>query len=171
MFQINSNIILIFMLLGLSLYSQDSVNDDPETMLNSINYHIAQAQADVDNGNYYNAQKKLEEALKQAEKINDKKSIGLIHSKIGKIHYLLEEPTDAMVSLTKAVEVQRFAKDYLNIADTYKTLGNVHMFKKNYEEALDYYKSAKSLFEQENLDNFVAEILLFQGKAYNGQSK
>lgn len=159
------------MLLGLSLYSQDNVNDDPETMLNSINYHIAQAQADVDNGNYYNAQKKLEEALKQAEKINDKKSIGLIHSKIGKIHYLLEEPTDAMVSLTKAVEVQRFAKDYLNIADTYKTLGNVHMLKENYEEALDYYKSAKSLFEQENLDNFVAEILLFQGKAYNGQDK
>src|SRR5690606_33631566 len=69
-------------------------------------------------------------------------------------------------SLIKANEVQRFAKDDINLAETYKTLGNVYTSKKQYQQALDYYKSAKTLFEQEDLNNFVAEVLINEGKTY-----
>jgi len=154
------------MLLSFSVFSQESINDDPETVINSINYHISQSQNDIDNSNFFEAQEKLESALELAVKIDDKKNIGLINSKIGKLKYIIEEPDDAIKWLTKAVKIQRFAKDDANLAETYKTFGIVYSSKKDYNQAIDYFKSAKSLFQQEDLNNYVAEVLLSEGKTY-----
>jgi signal transduction histidine kinase/CheY-like chemotaxis protein len=148
------------------VFSQNSISDDPETIKNSIIHRITQSQYDIENSNFYDAKDKLERALVLAVKIDDKKSIGLIHSKIGKLHYIIEEPDEAIKWLIKAVEIQRFAKDNVNIAETYKTFGNVYTSKKDYNQALDYFKSAKTLFEQEELNNYVAEVLLNEGKTY-----
>ncbi|WP_159022724.1 ATP-binding protein [Formosa sp. L2A11] len=156
----------ILILFSLCLNAQKTVGDDPETIQNTIDYRITQAQYDLDNNNYYPAKKKLEDALKLAEKLDNKKSIGLIYSKIGKLEYVIEENDEALKTLTKAIEVQRFAKDNINLAETYKTLGNVYMSLKEYEQALTYYVASLSLFEQEGLSEFEAEVLLNQGKAY-----
>ena len=155
------------MLLSFSVFSQETVNDDPETVINSINYGITQSQLDIDNSNFFEAQGKLENALKLAIKIDDKKSIGLINSKIGKLHYIIEEPNEAIIWHTKAVEVQRFAKDDANLAETYKTFGIVYSSKEDYNQALEYFTSAKSLFQQEDLHSYVAEVLLNEGKTYS----
>jgi len=166
MSQTSNYICAIIMLLSFSVFSQESVNEDPETIINSINYSIIQSQHDIDNSNFFEAQGKLESALKLAVKIDDKKSIGLINSKIGKLYYIIEEPNEAIKWLTKAVEVQRFAKDDANLAETYKTFGIVFNSKGEYNQALEYYTSAKSLFQQEDLHNYVAEVLLNEGKTY-----
>ncbi|MHA7943073.1 hybrid sensor histidine kinase/response regulator [Formosa sp. 3Alg 14/1] len=158
----------LVMLLALDLHAQDTVNNDPETIQNTIDFRITQAQYDIDNNNYYPAKKKLEEALSLAESIDNKKSIGLILSKFGKLEFRIDEPSTAIKTLTKAIEVQRFAMDDANIAETYKTLGNVFMYLDQYDEALTYYKSSLTLFEQENLEEFEAEVLLNQGRAYLG---
>src|SRR5690606_16857545 len=167
MSQIKFYILAILMVNYCGIVAQNTIDDDPETVSNKIRYYIAQAQSDLDNGNYFSAQKKLEEALVSAKQIEDQRNIGLIYSKIGKLHYLLEENNQALIALTNAVDYQRQTKDYANNADTYKTFGTVYMAKGDYNQALEYFKSAKTLFEQENLNSLVAEVLLYEGKAFN----
>ncbi|MGJ5643536.1 ATP-binding protein [Formosa sp. S-31] len=156
----------VFLFLVICVQAQNTLKNDPETLQNTIDYRITQAQYDLDNNNYYPAKKKLESALLLAEKLDNKKSIGLIYSKIGKLEFIIEEPEEAIKSLTKAIEVQRFAKDNVNIAETYKTLGNVFYSLKDYDQALIYYRSSLTLFEQEDLNEFAAEVLLNEGKTY-----
>ncbi|WP_417213235.1 ATP-binding protein [Bizionia sp.] len=164
MSQIYKYIYLIFMLLSFSLSAQVDINEDEESIQINIDYKINQAQQDIENSNFFESQKKLEEALVLAEKISSKKSIGIIYAKLGKLQYIIEEPDDALISLFKANEIQRIIKDDVNRAETYKTIGNVYNSKKDYRQALDYYVSANTLFDQEGLDDFVAEVLLNEGK-------
>ncbi|MFV0573659.1 MAG: ATP-binding protein [Xanthomarina gelatinilytica] len=162
----NNYICAIILLLSLSALSQTTFEEDEETIQNTIDARINQAQKDIEKNAYFEAQEKYDQALELAIKIDNQKSIGIIYSKIGKLQYIIEEPDEAIKSLIKANEVQRFAKDDVNLAETYKTLGNVYTSKKQYQQALDYYKSAKTLFEQEGLDNYVAEALLNEGITY-----
>ncbi|TYB72927.1 response regulator [Bizionia algoritergicola] len=152
------------MLLSFSLSAQVDISEDEESIQINIDYKINQAQQDIENSNFFESQKKLEEALVLAEKISSKKSIGIIYAKLGKLQYIIEEPDDALISLFKANEIQRIIKDDVNRAETYKTIGNVYNSKKDYRQALDYYVSANTLFDQEGLDDFVAEVLLNEGK-------
>ncbi|MBP1839053.1 tetratricopeptide repeat-containing hybrid sensor histidine kinase/response regulator [Formosa algae] len=158
--------ILFLLNFGIHIHAQETVSNDPETIQNTIDYRITQAQYDLDNNNYYPAKKKLEEALQLAEELDNKKSIGLIYSKIGKLEHIIDENDEALKTITKAIEVQRFSKDNVNLADTYKTLGNIYMSLNEYDQALTYYISSLTLFEQEGLSEFEAEVLLNQGKAY-----
>ncbi len=166
MSQITNYICAIILLFSISLSSQNSISDDPETIQISIDYKVNQAQNDIENSDYFEAQKKLEDALVLAEQIDNKKSIGIIYSKIGKLQYIIEEPDNALVNLFKANEIQRLAKDDVNLAETYKVLGNVYSSKENYKQALDYFISSKSLFEQEGLNEFVAEVLFLEGQTH-----
>lgn len=168
MSQIKYYILAIYLVVNHAIIAQNSINDDPETVSNIIKLYISQAQNDVNTGNYFSAQRNLEKALDDAKKIDDKRSIGLIHSNIGKLFYLLEDYDKALVSLTTAVEFQRTTNDYANNAETYKTFGNVYMSKGNYNQALEYYTSSKSLFEQVgNSEAYIAEILYYEGKIFN----
>jgi len=164
MTQITKHILAIFMLFSLSVSSQNPIEKDPEIIQNTINYRITQSEYDIEKFNYFEAQNKLDEALELAEKIDDKKSIGLIYSKKGKLQLIIEELDEAIISMNKAVEVQRFTKDNINLANSYKTFGDIYKSKKNYKLALDYYISAQTLFEQEGLKNNLADVLLYEGE-------
>lgn len=166
MTQIYKHILVLFMLLSLSMSSQNSVDKDPEILQNNINYRITQSEYDIDNYNYYEAQKKLDDALEIATEIDDKKSIGLIYSKKGRLQLIIEDLDEAIVSLNKAIEVQRLAKDNENLGNSYKTFGDIYVNKENYKQALDYYRSAQTLFEQEGLNKELADVLLSEGKTY-----
>jgi len=163
---ITKHILAIFMLLSLSVSSQNSIEKDPEIIQNTINYRITQSEYDIEKFNYFEAQNKLDEALELAEKIDDKKSIGLIYSKKGKLQLIIEELDEAINSMNKAIEVQRFTKDNANLANSYKTFGDIYKSKKNYKLAIDYYISAQTLFEQEGLKNSLADVLLNEGETY-----
>lgn len=163
---INKYLTIVFILLAISMSSQNSMEKDPEILQNNIKYRITQAEYDITNYNYFEAQKKLDEALEIAQSINDEKSIGLIYSKKGKLQLIIEEPNEAIISINKAIEVQRFAKDYENLGNSYKTFGDIYRSKKNYKQAIDYYISAQSLFEQEKLNSNLAEVLLCEAETY-----
>ncbi|WP_165780064.1 ATP-binding protein [Hanstruepera neustonica] len=166
MSQITKYISAIIMMFSISVLSQTSISDDPEMIQNNIDYKVDQAQKDIENSDYFEAEKKLEDALILAEQIDNKKSTGIIYSKIGKLQYIIEEPKKALVNLIKATEIQRLAKDDINLAETYKVLGNVYFSKRDFQKALDFYISSQSLFEQEGLNEFVAEVLFLEGQTH-----
>ncbi|MDX1278892.1 hypothetical protein DFR65_103175 [Oceanihabitans sediminis] len=166
MFRIKSFIFVILMFLSFSVFSQVNTTQDELTLQKNVSDYIQFAQINLENKNYFEAQKDLESALAIAITIGDNKSIGLIHSKLGKIQYIFEELDEAIKHLMQAVAKQRYVNDRVNLAETYKVFGNVYYAKKEYQTALEYFKSSKVIFEQEELFEFVAEVTLNQGKAY-----
>ncbi|GAA4886216.1 ATP-binding protein [Flaviramulus aquimarinus] len=166
MSQIKYYIYIIAILFSLSVSSQKSIDDDPEIVQNNINYRIAQSQTELENYNYYKAQKNLDEALELAEKSGNKKSIGLIYTIKGRLQLIIEEEDKAIKSLNKAIEVQRIINDNTNLGASYKTFGDVYLAKKDYYSALDSYTAAKSKFEEEGLNKELAETLLCEAKTY-----
>lgn len=166
MSQVKIYIFTIIMLCSISMFSQKTIDDDPEILQNSINYRIAQSNNDIDNYNYFEAQKNLDEALENAEKIDNKESIGIIYSIKGKLQLIIEDKDQAIQSLNKAVEVQRLINDNVNLGKSYKIFGDIYYSKKNYYQALDSYTAAKSKFEEEGLNSNLAETLLSEAKTY-----
>ncbi|MGB1307857.1 MAG: ATP-binding protein [Oceanihabitans sp.] len=166
MLLIRNYITIITMLWCTLTFTQNTPINDPELLKNNVDLLIKQAQKQYETNNYFNAKRKLDDALEIATQINYQKGIGLIYSKIGKINYNIEEPEKAIVDLLKATNYQRFAKDYINLAETYKTLGDVYTNQKKHNQALEYYQSSRNLFEQEDLEEFIAEVLLKLGVTY-----
>lgn len=164
--QIKSYIHAILMLICFSVYSQNSVENDPEIIQNNINHRIREANVDIVNYNYYEAQKKLDEALNIAINSNNKKSEGIIYALKGELQLIIEEEDNAIQSLIKAVEVQRLINDNANIGNSYKIFGDVYHSKKDYYQALDQYTAAKSKFQEEELNENLSEVLLCEGKTY-----
>ncbi|MBN2868739.1 MAG: tetratricopeptide repeat protein, partial [Flavobacteriaceae bacterium] len=158
----------IFCLLGLNLIAQEDLTEaEIESIQDRIEFDISFAQNNIDNKEFYKAQDDLEQALELAKQINDNKSIGLIYSKMGKLYYIQENPEEATKILVKAIEKQRFAKDNINIAETYKTLGLVYLKqKKEYNNAIDYFNSAEVIFENEDLHSYEAETKMYKADAY-----
>lgn len=166
MSRIKIYIFVFTLLFSLGASSQKTIEDDPELLQNNINYRINQSQTELENYNYYKAQKNLDEALILAEKNDNKKSTGIIHSIKGKLQLIIGDQDKAIKSLTKAIEVQRLINDNPNLGKSYKIFGDVYMAKKNYYSALDSYTAAKSKFEEEGLNSDLADVLLCEGKTY-----
>ena len=165
MHPIKNYIFIVFFLISLNLLSQNTIENDPELIQNSINYNIEKATADIKIYNFFQAQKSLDEASTLAEKIENKSSIAVIHTTRGKLQLAIEEPEKAIKSLNKAIEIQRIINDNKNLARSYKIFGDVYMFQKSYHQALDSYKAARTKFEEEKLEKELIEILLCEGKA------
>lgn len=166
MFQTKHYTYIIILLLSLNLSAQKTIENDPEIAQNNINYRISQSQSELERYNYYNAQKQLDEALELAEKVDNKKSLGLIYALKGRIQLIIEQEDKAIKSLNKAIEIQRIINDNMNLGSSYKTFGDVYLAKKDYYSALDSYRAAKSKFEEEELNEELAETLLSEGKTY-----
>ena len=79
--QIKRYIFAILTLFSLNLWGQKSIEDDPEIIQNSIDYCISQSDLDIENFDYFEVQKKLDDALEIAIKAENKTSIGIIYSK------------------------------------------------------------------------------------------
>ncbi|WOD42394.1 ATP-binding protein [Hwangdonia lutea] len=166
MLQIKNYIYPFLMFISLSVCAQNTVEDDPEIIQNNINYRITQAKYDIENYNYYEARKKLEEALETAIKANDKKSEGIIYTIQGKLQLIIEEEDNAIKSLNDALKIQRLINDNVNIGYSYKTFGDVYFKKEDYYQALDQYTAAKSKFEEEELSESLGEVLLREAETY-----
>lgn len=164
MLQIKYFIYVVIMLFSIIGSSQKTVDDDPEILQNNINYRIDQAQLAIENYNLYEAQNHIDEALEYAEKLKDKKSLGIIYNYKGKIQLINKELDNAIKSLNKAIEIQRMTKDDQNLAYSYKTLGEIFVQKKDFSQASNYFKSAKKLFQQEELIKGLSETLLIEAE-------
>ena len=159
-------IVAFVVLISSMLFSQNSVNQDIDIIKMRIQNYITQSGFETERGDYYYAKENLEKALTLAKQIDDKKKQGSIYTKIAKIQVVVEEPENALVSLTKAAELQREINDYANLALTYHVRGLLHASKKEYSTALEYFNSAKTRFEEEGLERLISEVNLNEAKVY-----
>ena len=153
-------IVAFLMCLSSVVFGQKTNDSDVDLLKMRIESYITQAGFESERGDFYNAKDNLEKALEVANQIDDKKSKGTIYTKIAKVQFLVEEPENALISLTKAAELQRETNDYANLAVTYNARGILHTSKKEYQTALDYFNSAKTKFEEEGLENYISEVTL-----------
>lgn len=159
-------IVAFFILITSLLWSQNGTAQDVDILKMRIQNYVTQSGFETDRGDYYNAKDNLRKALSIAEKIGDKKKQGSIYTKIAKVQFIVEEPENALVSLTKAAELQRETDDNANLAITYNVRGLLHTYKKEYSTALDYFNSAKTKLEEEGLEQLVTEVNLNEAKVY-----
>lgn len=166
MSQIKYYIVAFLIYLSLPLSAQNDDEEDVDLLQMRIENHITQAGFDFERGNYYKAKDNLDKALEIAVKIDDKKDQGIIYSKIGNLQFTVEDTDNAVVSLTRAAAIQREISDYRNLAITYNISGIVYASKKEYASALDFFNSAKTKFEEENLEKLIPDVTLNEGNVY-----
>ena len=166
MSQIKYYIFAFLVFLSSISLAQNDANEDEDFLKMRVKNHITQARFDSERGDYYNAKDNLEKALEIANKIGDKKSEGNINTKIAKVQFLVEEPENALVSLSKAAGLQRDINDYTGLAITYNVRGVIQSNLKEYQDALRLFKSSKTLFEQERLEELISEVCLNEAKVY-----
>ena len=148
------------------IFAQQDGSEDSDRFPLKLQELVDQAKIDNDRGDYYHAKDNLDKALVIAEKIEDKSNQAKIHTKIAKVQFLVNKQEQANISLTKAIQIQRDDDDFANLAITYNIKGVIHSTKEEYQIALEYFKSAKNLFEQENLEAYISEVTLNEAKVY-----
>lgn len=170
MSQIKYQIFAFLVLLTFSVFPQN--NDEDKAILdqNRIDFLIEEADKETLRSNYYNAINILEQGLDIAMKNSDSLQQGILLSKIANLQYNLNESQDAMSTIIKAMHIQRSIEDKSNLAISRYTCGIIHLGDKEYINALDYFKSAKAIFEEEGLNGLVAKVTLDEAKAYLGQN-
>ncbi|MCK8481279.1 ATP-binding protein [Psychroserpens algicola] len=159
-------IVAFLIFFSCALSAQTNENEDIEVLKMRIQNTITKSDYDRERGDYFNAKDNLESALELAISIEDQKSQGIIHTKIGKLQFTVNEFDKALISLTKAAEIQRELDDKPNLAITYSIKGVLHASMKEYKDALGYLRSAKTLFEEEDLEINIPEVTLNQAKIY-----
>jgi signal transduction histidine kinase/CheY-like chemotaxis protein len=127
---------------------------------------ISNANKETQNGNFYSAIQTLKEALQISERIDDKKAQGIILSKIAKLKFNVEETKDAKYSIIKAIAIQSSIDDKVNLAISRYTYGLIYLGQKDYNNALDYFNSARTIFEEEELNKLITEVTLSEAKAH-----
>ncbi len=165
MSRIKYYIFVFLAVLGSLSYAQSGA-EDIDLLTLRLQNHIDQAKLESDRGDYYKAKDNLDKAKNIAIKIDDKKSEGIIHTKLAKLQFLVGESEKALVSLIKAIEIQREISDYANLALTYNIKGILHTSKEEYQTALSYFTSAKAKFEEESLEQYISEVTLNEAKVY-----
>jgi signal transduction histidine kinase/CheY-like chemotaxis protein len=153
-------ILALSLLFYVSIFGQKNSDINTSDLAGNISYHIGQAEIDVERGNLFIAEENLQKALDFAVQIDDKKSQGIIYTKMAKIHFTLGKYDKALSSLNKALEIQRLTKDYANQAETYNVRGLVYAKKNEHKVALESFTSARTYSELEELDEYVAGVLL-----------
>lgn len=161
-----NNFICAFLLFfSIGVCAQNMTEDNIESTQAKIDFAISSSQKHINNENYYQALLDLESALNYANNTDSKENIGHIYSKIGKLQYKLEKPVEAIKTLIKAIEIQRAGEDVENLAKTYNIIGSAYMAKGDYDQAIEYFNSAETIFHQENFSTLEAKVLLNKGKA------
>lgn len=151
------------------IYAQQDSIEDTDMLALRLQEHLNQAKLHSDRDDYYYARDNLDKALIIAEKISDKTNQGIIHTKIAKVQFLVNEEEQANISIHKAMQLQRENNDYANLAVTYNIRGVIHSTKEEYKNALEYFNSAKNLFEQEDLEEYISEVSLNEAKVFIAQ--
>ncbi len=160
MSQIKYYLFAFLVLLTSFIYAQDDNEQDILSNKDSITANIDKSEKYALNGNLYDAILSLKQAKVIADSSNDKKSQGLILSQIAKLQYQLDQNESAKASIKEAMDIQSSIDDQINLAISRYVSGLIYLKEKAYIEALDYFKSSKSILEEEDRYELVGEIAL-----------
>jgi signal transduction histidine kinase/CheY-like chemotaxis protein/outer membrane protein assembly factor BamD (BamD/ComL family) len=161
-------IFVFLVLIASQIYPQNTIEEDATLKQNEVEVVVNKAEKEIQNGNFYNAIKTFKQALLILENIENKKGQAIILSKIAKLQYNIEEPKNAKSSIIKAIALQSSIDDKLNLAKSRYIYGLIYLGEKDYKNALEYFKSSKTIFEEENLNELIAEVTLSEAKAHIG---
>ena len=157
--------IFVFLVLIFSQgYSQNNIEDDKELQQSEINFGIQTAELEAQRNNFYDAIKRLENVLVLTEKFEDNKNQGIVLAKIANLQYVVEELGDAEINIFKAIEVQLRIEDNTNLAISRYTYGKIELALNKYNEALDYFRSSKAIFEEQGLDELYVQATLSEAE-------
>lgn len=163
--QIKLYILIFWVGFSVPLFAQ-SLKSDLELKEIQLENHISLAEFDRERGDYSSSKNHLTKALEIAENLGERKTEGILYTRIAKIQFAIEETENALISLQKSATIQRDLADNLNLAITYNAMGAVHYSLKNYKTALEYFDSAKTKFENESSEDYIAELSLNKAKVY-----
>ncbi len=166
MSRINYYIAVIFVFFLTSGIAQTEFESDSLYKSSEIKLAIHNAELEEDRGNFYEAINILRKALDQTKKIGDKKSQGIIYSRLAKLQYNVDELDSAKENITRAIDAQYEIDDKLNQAISRYIYGLIFLKDNQIREALDHFKSAKTIFEEENMDELIPEVTLNEAKAH-----
>lgn len=170
MSQIKYYIFVFLVVLTTNFYPQNTIEDDVALDQNKIEFFIHEADKETQLANYYKAITLLEKGLDVAKKIESEKDQGIIYSKIANLQYNLEKYQEANFTIIKAMNIQSKIDDKINLAVSRYTCGVIYLAQKDYTNALDYFRSSKAIFEEENYNELVAKVTLNEAKAYIAQN-
>ncbi len=168
MSRIKYYIFVFFVFFLTSNYSQNTFEGDNELGKNQIDDSLYNAEQESQRGDYYEAIEILKKALIVAENIDDQKEKGKILSFLAKVQFSADEIKEAEISIIKAINAQTAIDDRVNLAVSRFTYGLIYLGQKDYKNCLDYFKSAKTIFEEDNLNELVAEVTLREAEAHIG---
>jgi len=168
MFQIKYYIFVFLVLFASLGYSQNNTEDDISLEKSKIEIAVNNAEKEIQNGNFHTALKKFEQALLISENIEDTKLQGILLSNIAKTQYNIGDFTNSKNSIIQAIEIQSNIDDKLNLAKSRYTFGLINLDQKDYKKALEYFKSSRAIFEEENLKKLITEVTLSEAKSYIG---
>lgn len=171
MSRIKYQIFVFFVLIFSANYPQNTLEGDYVLERNALEVTLFNATKATERGNHYEAIKHLNKGLDIAKKIEDQKEIGLIYSKLAKAHYNIGELKTAQVHITKSIQEFNEIDDKINRAEARYIYGLIYLKEEKFETALGYFKSAKTIFQEEGFDEFEAEISLNEAKANIGLEK
>lgn len=166
MSQIKYLLFTFLLALNLSLSAQKADKQDKDVLNMRIENYIAQSSFDVERDDFLSAKNNLSKALELAVQIENKESEAILHTKLAQVQIVIGEPQNALVSLTKAMTIQRSINDYPNLAITYNVKGALHASLNEHKTALDYYNSSKTKFAENNLDAMISNVTLGEAKSY-----
>ena len=161
-------LIILSLLLASSLliYAQEADNQDSEILSMRIENYISQSNFDIERNDYLNTKANLQKALDIAVSTKNQKSEAIINTKLAQIQIALGDYNNALLSLTKAMNIQRDISDYPNLAITYNVKGTLHASKDEHKTALDYYNSSKTKFEENDLEALIPAVTLGEAKSH-----
>ncbi len=172
MSQVKYYILAVFLALSIASFASDSIFDQGgNSPKDKIEDNIKQAQLLFDRGDYFDALIALQTTLKIAEDSKNKEKEGEILIKIGELQFLTGDSENAISTLIKAAEINRLLSNDMNLAVIYNLNGEIYASKGDFKNALDYYDTSKSLFEQEGVETLVAQVLYNESKILIEQKK
>lgn len=159
-------IFIIFLLFTTLVSSQRTAGKDRALVDANIDYYIEQAQLNINKHNYYEAKQQLIKAIKIAVDADNKKKEGVLYALKAKLKLIVQQEDSAITSINRAIKIQESISDYENLGKSYEIFGHIYSENKEFSKALDKYNHAKSIFQNENLNECLGLVLLSEVKIH-----
>ncbi len=165
MYQTKHFLFTFILLFNLFVSAQEAIEDDPEFIKNEIVVRINQATKDLDDLELINAKNNINLALDLAERANDTISTGVIYNLLARLQHATNDSDNALISLNKALGIQRRINDNKNLGTTYMGFGTIYLSQNEFRLALESFQGAKYKFQEQELPHNFTRAVLNEGKA------
>lgn len=108
-------------------------------------------------------------ALKIAEKINDKKILHDCYSALGAIFYIQKDYTKSQSHYFNALKIDAKLNDKKQMAQTLNSIGSLYEVQCNNTEAITYYQKALNLYQELNIKSGIAACISNIANIYSHQ--